>query len=822
MDQLVVLQEIYSSFSRGGDGLQEISSRAIEGSCPELIAKLLEGAKHGQIDEDVCRQLSGCLVDVYEIKRMGDICRGAGMYALAINNYNKALSLCHDSVLRPVLQNNLGQAYARQGDLARAVFYYKKSACCFEKSGDLIGLAHVLGNLGSAYRQNKDWDRAIEYCYRSLKTFEEKGDDLGIAQMTGSLGRIYADMGERDLAARYFERSLEDFQGLGDKKSAAWILDRMGRIASERYDWDGALSCYQQSLALFEEQGHTPSKGIVLSNMGRVHLERGDASKARECLEDAIPLIGQRSLPGRANALSALAATYSTLAEGSLLEAEDNEDLGLGSGRLQRQEASRNFSLASGCFLELQSTLPGIEGGVERNAKIAECRSHLARLSGYISDEEAVDLADKALASLDLAAENADEPKSSRIKGLERSITGIREARSIGLMGDEPWRLSRSVCRAIEHLLAGARVCEASDVSSSMTLALEGFLASMKVKNAAEYPAEGLSIAVAQLRHAGEHLSAHPSSHLPAHSSALKRDSRERDARRLIEAAAILEGQRSRNDISAPAGEDGGHNRICFGPERDALLLIGSAMINSLLEQIDDTREILVWDESLNLIPSEKRIQIDIVEEDGEGYGESGEGYGESGEGCETDEEITSDPERDYEMLPDLEISEDRAQAQELILADGTVEPSEFYLSEIVYPTENWLVPARGSAICRKGNPIGFNSWRQSQFYGPGPFDRLEKPSDGMERIEEGADGGLLEALHLHGDGAGEKERWENELEHPGPGPREPLLEGEGEKDKEAKNRVCLFSSKTAVLLIKVMAVVVILLMAIEAVLYLI
>ncbi|MGB4679916.1 tetratricopeptide repeat protein, partial [Methanothrix sp.] len=152
MDQLVVLQEIYSSFSRGGDGLQEISSRAIEGSCPELIAKLLEGAKHGQIDEDVCRQLSGCLVDVYEIKRMGDICRGVGMYALAINNYNKALSLCHDSVLRPVLQNNLGQAYARQGDLARAVFYYKKSACCFEKSGDLIGLAHVLGNLGSAYR----------------------------------------------------------------------------------------------------------------------------------------------------------------------------------------------------------------------------------------------------------------------------------------------------------------------------------------------------------------------------------------------------------------------------------------------------------------------------------------------------------------------------------------------------------------------------------------------------------------------------------------------------------------------------------------------
>ena len=36
-------------------------------------------------------------------------------------------------------------------------------------------------------------------------------------------------------------------------------------------------------------------------------------------------------------------------------------------------------------------------------------------------------------------------------------------------------------------------------------------------------------------------------------------------------------------------------------------------------------------------------------------------------------------------LLTDLEISEDRAQAQDLILADGTVEPSEFYVSEIVY-----------------------------------------------------------------------------------------------------------------------------------------
>ena len=802
MDQLVVLQEIYESFSKGGDGLQKISSKAIEGSYPELTARLLESAKKGEIDEDVCRQLSGCLVDVYEIKRLGDICRGAGMYALAINSYNKALSLCRDSVLRPVLQNNLGQAYARQGDLARAAFYYKKSACCFEKSGDLIGLAHVLGNLGSAYRQNRDWDQAIEYCYRSLKTFEEKKDDLGIAQMTGSLGRIYADMGERDLASRYFERSLDDFQRLGDKKSAAWILDRMGRIAGQRYDWDGALSCYQQSLALFEEQGHIPSKGIVLSNMGRMHLEKGDVSKARECLENAIPLIGHNIQPSMVNALSSLAATYSTLAKGSLREAEDNEDLGLGSGRLQRQEASRNFSLASDCFLELMSALPGMQADIRRKARVAKCRSCLARISGYTSDEEAVDLTEKALISLDSAAENADEPESSGIDGLKRTISGMKEARSIGLMGDEPWRLSRSVCNAIEHLLAGARSCDSSDANSSLIFALEGFLASMNAERTAEDPANTLNSAVEELRHAGKHL------------SALKKDPRDRDARRLMEAAAILEGQKSSNDISGLAGEeDGSDNLICYGPERDALLLIAGAMANSLLEQIDDTREILTWDESLNLIPNEKRVEIDFVEEDVE---KDIEKYG---EGCERDEGISSDLEEDYEMLPDLEISEDRMQAQDLILADGTVEPSEFYLSEIVYPTENWLVPVRGSTLCKKGNPIGFSSWRQSQFYGSGGRDNLERPGDNPEKIEDDIDTGLLEALNLNGCGAEPDERRESGLENAGQEFREAVPEVE---EKEGKNWISLFGSETAVVLIKAMTVLVILLMAVEAVLYLI
>ena len=229
-------------------------------------------------------------------------------------------------------------------------------------------------------------------------------------------------------------------------------------------------------------------------------------------------------------------------------------------------------------------------------------------------------------------------------------------------------------------------------------------------------------------------------------------------------------------------------------------------MANSLLEEIDDTREILTWDESLNLIPNEKRIDIDILNEDEE-------------EVCESYEEEGVEKVMDsQDLLADLEISEDRAQAQNLILADGTVEPSEFYVSEIVYPEENWLVPVTANTPCRKGNPIGFQSWRKAQFYGSCGLDHLEKPKYDIEKIDEGIDTGLIEELNRC-DFTGENARQEMGLEDAGPEVREAVPELSDQASKENNG---LFSRQKAIMLIKALTVLVILLMAVEAVLYLI
>ena len=712
MNQLVVLQEIYASFSKGGDGLQKIDSKAIEGCCPELISKLLESCRKSRINEDVCRELSLKLQDVYEIKRLGDICRRAGLQGLAINTYNRALSLCRDPILRPVLQNNLGQANASQGDLAKAAFYYQKAADCFSKEGDHIGLAHVLGNLGSAYRRSKDWDKAIEHCYRSLKTFEEKGDDLGIAQMTASIGRIYADMGEKELAARYFEKSLTDFQRLGDRRSAAWVLDRLGRIAGERKDWDKALVYFNSSHSLFAMQGESQSQGIVLSNLGRIYLQMGQATAAREPLERAVLLISRQTKPNYQNALYCLAKTYSALAKNCLQEISSEQ---------QRREASQLFVLAANSYQELASILADGQADIKVAAAVAKCRSYLARLGGQVPDEVALLLTEKAQASLDNAATNAKDSKKAEIMGLQRIIAGMKEARRIGLLANEPLMQSRALTNASEYLMGGGQGWASEEAGGFLCQALKNINAGIEVQRMGRDPAEKLLAAAMALRQAE------------------KQYGKEKNANMIAEAAEILEGSAANVSEQCQA----------------ALLLIAGAMASDSLSKIDDSNSILTWDESqhLNDLQAEPNMQP-IAKTD----------------------------------LPVLEIAKERCPAKSLILADG------------------WLAPIKADVTCKISSQLLLPATRQLD------KRQLFNANDERQKPQERAFPEANEETNHH------EPPHEAGIEKAAPEISEAAQDPEIEKDAEESP----FSRSNAVFLLKALTVLLVMLLAIEAILYLI
>ncbi|MDD4652000.1 MAG: tetratricopeptide repeat protein [Methanothrix sp.] len=760
MDQLVVLQEIYASLSKGGDGLQKIDSSAIEGSCPELLGKFLDSARNGKIDGDISRKLSQQLQDVYELKRLGDICRRGGLPEEAAIAYNRALSLCRDPVLRPVLQNNLGQAFIHLGDLAKAVFYYKKASDSFSREGDRISLAHVLGNLGSAYRKSGEWDKAIEHCYRSLKTFEEAGDRLGIAQMTGSLGRVYADMGEKELASRYFERSLADFEKLGDKRSSAWVLDQLGRIAGQKMDWDRAVHCFNSSLSLFALQGDSSSQGIVLSNLGLIYLKMGQATAAREPLERAVDLIPGQMKPGYQNALYCLAKTYSALARDKM------QDNGLQSSRTFANEASWLFIQAANRYQELASTLGEGRAEVRVAEAIARSQSYLAKAGGPVRVEESLMLLEKAQKSLEIASENADYVvDKSEILNLQRIIAGMKESYRIGLLADEPLMQSRAMNNALDYFMGAVQVCPSEEAGDYLYQALKNINASLDLQRLGRESSEKLQMAAGSLRCAEKHLGAKGP------------EGQKRSAKRIVRAAEILE----------ESAENG--SRPC----QEVLLAIASVMASYSLSKIDDVNRMLLWDESLHLLPNSERDEMAVNIKINDLH--------------EPDVQPIMDAD-----LPVLEVSKEGHESRGLILADRCTVPMKCEVACGDY--RQLLVPPVGRQFCAREQGISEpedKSQKPQEEASLGAVDERYqeiKVEEKCEEVREKEDGNAGNNGTNGTDGVNDPDDIADFLQ----AAKAPEVEKEPEQSDSSLIK--------AVFLLKIMTVLVVMLLAIEGIIY--
>ena len=569
MDQLVVLQEIYASFSKGTASLREIDINAIEGCCSDLVAGLLEDSLNGRIEEEICRELSDKLTDVYELKRLGDICRRAGLPRLAADTYKKAISLCVDPVLSPILKNNLGQAYADQGNMNLALSCYREAADIFTREGDRISLAHVLGNLGSAYRKVGDFSRAIESANSSLKIFEADEDRLGIAQMTGSIGRIYADMGERELAARYLERSLADFQRLGDKRGAAWILSRLGGIARGSGDLNRALGYLHSSISIWEEMGERANLGAVLAELGSTLLQMGQPSAARDPLERAVLLIPEHSRLNYQRALSSLARVYSSLAKESIVEALKVEGSDLPTVVEKRKEAARLFASSADRYQELAGPLPNAE--IRSKAALARGRSYLSRIYEQMPEQEAMLLAEKAMAALESAASSSNEEKKPGILVLQRIASGLWQARRTDQLAHDPQEMRSALSCSAEYLMQAAGSLFSGGAASHLRRALE----SLKSAIETEIPSteqEKRHEAALSLRQAVRHFVIQEKENADAISRMMER------AAERLEAPDDLEKLEEDGGRDNYGGREDGSDSLAWSRERAALLALAEAM----------------------------------------------------------------------------------------------------------------------------------------------------------------------------------------------------------------------------------------------------
>lgn len=589
MDQLVVLQEIFESYMRGGFS-RAIDPKSISGDCANLVAALLESFEEGQIDEKICHELLNCLSDIYDIKRLGDICRLAGHLGTAARCYNKALNLAQDQHLRYVLLNNLGQVHARQGYLGRALHYYERAAEGFSSLGDVGSLAHVLGNMASAYRSGQDYDKALESCRKSLDLFKELGDEFGVAQMNGSLGRIYAETGDFDLALQRYEKSLAEFEGLGDQRQVAWLLNRMGRVKADMGDWDAAIGYYNKSMEIFEAIGQNHNAGVVLSNLGRLYLDQGDYDLAADHLETSLDLIRKNMQPVRANATSLL--SFVRRVQGRDLHQQALQQITGGRDAEETfTEASNSYAGASDCLHELAGT-PGLgHPDLEVEAGIARFASSFVIMEVEAEPERAITLAEEGVGALNSAlSKSADDSESSSAEALRRSMMGMKEAWRLTLIRDEPWKLFDIVSDATEHfsqailqLDSASRGCQEACGHLLPAFKTLGKFMTAKLKD--ESPTD-LAETMAYLKRAES------SFELAAPELGTINPFQIREARMMV---TRLE------EIS----KSGTESRLLLETYQSTLLLMGRVLTRSVLTEASRLEVIRTWNESMTMIEEE-------------------------------------------------------------------------------------------------------------------------------------------------------------------------------------------------------------------------
>jgi hypothetical protein len=278
----------------------------------------------------------------------------------------------------------------------------------------------------------------------------------------------------------------------------------------------------------------------------------------------------------------------------------------------------------------LVSTLGEGQEEVKEAEAIAISQSYLAKSAVSVQAEEALIQLGKAQEFLDVAAANASYEDKVKIVDLQRIVAGMKEVHRSGLLADEPLMQARAMNNALEYLMAAVHVCPSEQAGDYLYQALKNINASLDLQRLGRESTEKLQIAAEALRHAEKHFSLR------------EIDGLESSADRIEKAAKVLEGSNANE------------NRPC----QEALLLIANVMASNSLGKIDDSSSILAWDESLHLLSKRETGEFAVNIKINDLH--------------EPDVQPIADAD-----LPVLEVSKEKHETRDLILADGSLVPQK-------------------------------------------------------------------------------------------------------------------------------------------------
>lgn len=181
---------------------------------------------------------------------LGNLFIGRGDYPKALEHFLKCAT-GFGPADQPIVQVNLGVAYAHLGEPARSRAHFEQAIELAHQTGQSRTRAYALSNLADLLVQEGELSRAREACFEAIELLGGLEDRVGLSAAYANLGAVERRRGALDEAESALKRSLELLEGLEVPRSTATRLAEYAELLKARGDTEGARREYEKARQLF-------------------------------------------------------------------------------------------------------------------------------------------------------------------------------------------------------------------------------------------------------------------------------------------------------------------------------------------------------------------------------------------------------------------------------------------------------------------------------------------------------------------------------------------------------------------------------------------
>jgi len=220
------------------------------------------------------------------LNKIGEVYDDKGAYRLAIDAYNKALSLSvavkdYKNVLNGHIR--MGNLYSRQSIYSSALEEYLTAIKINEDHLRSERITAIISeNIGNIYTEENDTLRGKKFYTDALNIFEKLNDQGRNAILLGNIGNMYMRAGDYKKADTYLQDAAEKLVKANDAEGLALCYTNLGDLSARTKEYSNAFEYYQKALQMQEESGDSERQAITLSGISSLYFQLGDYKRSED------------------------------------------------------------------------------------------------------------------------------------------------------------------------------------------------------------------------------------------------------------------------------------------------------------------------------------------------------------------------------------------------------------------------------------------------------------------------------------------------------------------------------------------------------------